>query len=55
MFFATCFLMVMTYTLMFPTNIVFLFDSSLVSFGKVMQRPLSNYWKRNFVNARRPW
>ena len=23
--------------------------------GKVMQRPLSNYWKRNFVNARRPW
>ncbi len=23
--------------------------------GKVVKRPLSNYWKTNFVNARRPW
>ncbi len=23
--------------------------------GKVVKRALSNYWKRNFVNARRPW
>ncbi|MBR0082379.1 MAG: peptidoglycan-binding protein [Clostridia bacterium] len=23
--------------------------------GKVVKRSLSNYWKRNFVNARRPW
>ena len=25
------------------------------SSGKVVKRALSNYWKRNFVNARRPW
>ena len=25
------------------------------SAGKVVKRSLSNYWKRNFVNARRPW
>ncbi len=23
--------------------------------GKVVKRAVSNYWKRNFVNARRPW
>ena len=23
--------------------------------GKVVKRALSNYWKTNFVNARRPW